>query len=142
MREHLSVVCCTFSEPIVGFAKFRTKTLVLALHPSRQPFIQITHYLPKLRPAESRIVIHPSSDYRVYPLCYLLYAQMRLSIQIPTAYLCLYLQHRLLAYRRSKSSKVLPCLAVACRSRSEGVAQEVKGCMLGVTLAVTILAID
>ena len=34
MREHLPVVCCTFSEPVIGFAKFRTKTLVLALHPS------------------------------------------------------------------------------------------------------------
>ena len=112
----MSVMCCTFYKPVIGF--------------------------PKLRLTESRIVIHPSADYRVYPLCYLLYAHMHLTIQIPTAYLSLYFQRRLLTYRRSKSSKVLPCLAIACRSWSEGIAQKVKGCMLRVTLAVTILTID
>ena len=136
MREHMSVMCCTFYKPVIGFTKFRTKTLVLAFHPSWQSIIQITHYFPKLRLTESRIVIHPSADYRVYPLCYLLYAHMHLTIQIPTAYLSLYFQRRLLTYRRSKSSKVLPCLAIACRSWSEGIAQKVKGCMLRVTLAV------
>ena len=34
MREHLSVMCCTFNKPFIGFAKFRPKTLVLAFHPS------------------------------------------------------------------------------------------------------------
>ena len=105
-------------------------------------YIKLDTLLPKLRLAESRIVIHPSADYRVYPLCYLLYAQMRPSIQIPTANLSLYLQHRLLAYRRTECSKDLPCLAVFGFARSEGVTQEIKGCMLRVTLAVTILTIN
>ena len=67
---------------------------------------------------------------------------MRLTIQIPTSYFRLYLQHRLLAYRRTECSEDLPCLAVLGFTRSEVIAQKVKGSMLGVTLAVTILTID
>ena len=67
---------------------------------------------------------------------------MRLTIQIPTAYLSLYLHHRLLTNRRTECSEDLPRLAVLGFARSEGIAQKVKGGMLGVALAVTILTID
>ena len=67
---------------------------------------------------------------------------MCLSVQIPTAYCCLYLHKRLLAHRRSEGSKVLTRLAIACCSRSEGIAKEVKGSMLRVAFAIAVLAVD